>query len=667
MARRKSESKTPSVFSDDGPIFGREAEAAAFEQALRDAEHQGLTVLVVGAQGMGKSTLVRRFQRVADDLGDCSWKAYEMRERDDPDVFMERLYRDIFGMTRIGETSLWNPGPNTAERLVAFFGFLRSGADKLVESILPKQLEPTWVQVFKLFEEVSQHLDERRRFVFFIDANKYLHDDTGAAWAGMLSRLPPKFVIVFAVRPEDKLAHHHDVLGSCRLIPQAQLRALEAEPAAAYIATGLKDAGDESPEAAEALSHYEGWPIAIDTGLRFLKQGGKASQLPEDSKRLPDLLFTELARQGSASAIDLIKALVVLQIPPPTGVLAEFLSLSTSEVETLVTSRTVASVTNPEPEGLEIFHSLFSDYVEGRIRGDGEWQGLHERAAKVYEKRLATDERDLLALRRLPWHVKEARGDEGFALTVNVLFSRKRTLGLLSEAIAEWEAVLAGDLDPEGQAGAMGNLGILYRTRGDLERAEEMYRKSLAINEKLGRKEGMANNYGNLGNVYRTRGDLEKAEEMALKALTMNEELGREEGMAGAYGNLGILYQTRGDYTRAEEMTLKALAISENLGLIELNASHYGNLGILYKNRGDLDGAEEMFLKSLAINEQLGRKEGIAIQFGNLGTLSKTRGDLDQTREYWERSARLYGELGNQGQADEIRGWIAELDADKPS
>jgi Flp pilus assembly protein TadD len=68
-----------------------------------------------------------------------------------------------------------------------------------------------------------------------------------------------------------------------------------------------------------------------------------------------------------------------------------------------------------------------------------------------------------------------------------------------------------------------------------------MHRKSLAINEELGRKEGMAANYGNLGVSYQTRGDLDQAEAMLRKALAIEEELGHKAGMASQYGNLGLI------------------------------------------------------------------------------------------------------------------------------
>ena len=39
-------------------------------------------------------------------------------------------------------------------------------------------------------------------------------------------------------------------------------------------------------------------------------------------------------------------------------------------------------------------------------------------------------------------------------------------------------------------AASYGNLGIIAQTRGDLEEAEELYRKSLQIQEELGRRGG---------------------------------------------------------------------------------------------------------------------------------------------------------------------------------
>ncbi len=234
--------------------------------------------------------------------------------------------------------------------------------------------------------------------------------------------------------------------------------------------------------------------------------------------------------------------------------------------------------------------------------------------------------------------------DPWAVLSYGVFLDRIGSL-VRAEALFERALEIAGD-DRGAVAAAYGNLGLIYKTRGDLEQAESMHRKSLAINEKLRRKESIAIDYGNLGLIYQTRGDLDQAETMHRKSLAINEELGRKEGMASDYGNLGGIYQTRGDLEQAEAMLRKALAIEEELGRKEGMANNYGNLGVIYQTRGDLDQAESMYRESLAINEELGRKEGMANNYGNLGVIYQTRGDLEQAESMHRKSLAINEELG---------------------
>ena len=191
-----------------------------------------------------------------------------------------------------------------------------------------------------------------------------------------------------------------------------------------------------------------------------------------------------------------------------------------------------------------------------------------------------------------------------------------------------------------------GNLALIYQTRGDLDRAEHMHRKALDIDEELGQLEGMAAGYGNLGLIYRKRGDLDKAEKLHRKALEIEQKLGRLEGMAADYGNLGLIYETRGDLDKAEKLHRKALEIEEKLGSLEGMASSYGNIGTIFGRRGDLDKAEEMHRKSLEMNEKLGRLEGMAADYGNLGLIYQTRGDLDKAEKLHRKSLEIEKKLG---------------------
>lgn len=83
--------------------------------------------------------------------------------------------------------------------------------------------------------------------------------------------------------------------------------------------------------------------------------------------------------------------------------------------------------------------------------------------------------------------------------------------------------------DRLGEAVALGNLGIVYQTRGELDRAIEFYEKALAINQELGRKQGMATDYGNLGNVYYSRGDLSHAIDYWKQSLALFTQLGAKD------------------------------------------------------------------------------------------------------------------------------------------
>ncbi len=218
----------------------------------------------------------------------------------------------------------------------------------------------------------------------------------------------------------------------------------------------------------------------------------------------------------------------------------------------------------------------------------------------------------------------------------------------------------------KGMAIAYVNLGNVLQSREDLEGAEQMYRKSLEVDEKLGRLEGGADAYRNLGNVLLLRGNLDGAQQMYRKSLEINEKLGNLEGMAKAYGNLGLVLRARDDLDGAEQMHREALEIDEKLGHLDGMAKDYGNLGVVLETRGDLDGAEQTHRKSLEINEKLGRLEGMAKAYGNLGIVLHTRGDLDGAEQMYrkqleidEKLARLEGmatSYGNLGAVLQARG-----------
>ena len=92
---------------------------------------------------------------------------------------------------------------------------------------------------------------------------------------------------------------------------------------------------------------------------------------------------------------------------------------------------------------------------------------------------------------------------------------------------------LSGPDKDEWTAAAYGGLGLIAGSRGHLDQAEELHRKSLQINEQLGHREGMATAYGNLGGIAQTRSDLEQAEELYRKVSPDQRGIGASGGDGG--------------------------------------------------------------------------------------------------------------------------------------
>ncbi|MHC4266957.1 MAG: tetratricopeptide repeat protein [Planctomycetota bacterium] len=209
------------------------------------------------------------------------------------------------------------------------------------------------------------------------------------------------------------------------------------------------------------------------------------------------------------------------------------------------------------------------------------------------------------------------------------------------------------------QAISYGNLGVIFKIRGELDKAEESYLKSFRINEALGRKADMASAHCNLGAIYYTRGEYGKAEERYLKSLRIYDALGQQDGIANQYCNLGIIYKNRGEFEKAEDFYLKSLEIYKTLGRNEGIASSYANLGVVYKIQGKPNKAEEFHLKSLEINSSLDRMRGIASDYGNLGNVYKIRGELDKACNFWNKSLESFSKIDAKEQIRMIEELIA--------
>ncbi|MBI3798436.1 MAG: tetratricopeptide repeat protein, partial [Deltaproteobacteria bacterium] len=129
-----------------------------------------------------------------------------------------------------------------------------------------------------------------------------------------------------------------------------------------------------------------------------------------------------------------------------------------------------------------------------------------------------------------------------------------------------------------GVATGLNNLAALYQAQGDYGRAELLYRRALAIDEKgLGPMHpDMATDLNNLATLYKAQGDYMRAEPLYRRALAITEKsLGpTHHYVASTKRNIGGLYLVQGQLAAAYEI-FKGEKGSAGLGLYYLLTSDY--------------------------------------------------------------------------------------------
>jgi tetratricopeptide (TPR) repeat protein len=682
-------------------FVGRKEELKEFTRVLE--EPRGQAIIVVGNRGMGKTWIVNRMAKLASEHPKlkCGWVRYEVTPTDSPDSTMATMMDDAYeagrsikeGFKVTGQNrQLWKSLVPVAELI----GGTRGKA--LAELMIGFQRDKTKnsrEQFIGALNVLSSRIGTMGRWIFIVDPEKYMAKESDQTWAIVVKSLPEKIKFIFAQRTEDAIVKGREFKGlrNVTWIPKAKLDILATEEVDDLVRLRAKEVGQDEIALRGAMKRYKGHPYAIQAALGIIEKTKTIEGLPQDptEEGIAEGQWEQVCDIGE-DAIKLFEAYAILEVAVPDDVVEYVSGLDTTTRKRLQNDKYLRGLLRDEAGGRRIYHSILADYILGQM-SEAEKKEYHKRAAKVYRGKLRKAEEeqtkpDELAAVRLAEHVLAAEGDEAFVdAFVNECFEPLLNLGLLDEANnfskrasefvkkdSEEQAMVLGNLgliyktrgeldkaenaftrileihgklgDEEGKSKDYGNLGVIYKTRGELNKAEEMHKKSLEISEKLGWLEGIASQYGNLGVIYQTRGELDKAEEMYSKVLDIEKQLGRPDSISNTYGNLALIYRERGELDKAEEMHKRSLEIEKKIGRLEGMASEYSNLGVIYWTRGELNKAEEMHKKALEISEKLGWLEGMAIQYGNLGVIYRRRGKLDKAEEMYKKSLEISQKLG---------------------
>nr|WP_052324780.1 tetratricopeptide repeat protein [Hassalia byssoidea] len=191
------------------------------------------------------------------------------------------------------------------------------------------------------------------------------------------------------------------------------------------------------------------------------------------------------------------------------------------------------------------------------------------------------------------------------------------------------------------------NLGWLYDDLGKIEEAIALYNQSLELFERIGDIQGKAETLHNLANIYADRGKIEEAIALYNQSLEITERIGDVQTKAGTLHCLAIIYADKGDVDEAIALYNQVLEIDERIGNLQGKAATLHCLAIIYADRGDVDEAIALYNQSLELEERIGNLQGKASTLHQLAGIYALRGDVDEAIALYNQSLELEERIGN--------------------
>ena len=166
--------------------------------------------------------------------------------------------------------------------------------------------------------------------------------------------------------------------------------------------------------------------------------------------------------------------------------------------------------------------------------------------------------------------------------------------------------------DRNNEARTLNDFASLYFQRGNILRAESMWREAESEFRLVGDTEGLAATSNNIGDALLLQGNLEEAEKMFKESIPNYQAVEDKVGLADALADLGALQREQGNLDVAEVLYRQAEATALEVDDKSAIATVLQGLGDVLMDRGDFPAARKSYEDSLARRNQTGEKQAAA-------------------------------------------------------
>ncbi len=190
-------------------------------------------------------------------------------------------------------------------------------------------------------------------------------------------------------------------------------------------------------------------------------------------------------------------------------------------------------------------------------------------------------------------------------------------------------------------------LGKVLELTGDWSRAEKFAGEALQIGGEFNDRSVEARSEAALAEIARKQGRYDEARGRLDAAAQTFRALGDDEGLGVVLHVTGTIAAQRGEFGPAREAYLASLAIRERLDDRAALASLHSNLAIVAQYSGDYAAAREENERALTLRTSIGDLWGIGVSQNNIGMVALLEKKYADARPRFEEAIRLCQEVGD--------------------
>lgn len=191
--------------------------------------------------------------------------------------------------------------------------------------------------------------------------------------------------------------------------------------------------------------------------------------------------------------------------------------------------------------------------------------------------------------------------------------------------------------ETRGVSIALRNMAACYYELGDLDRALQLIRQTISIQEQIQARSTLVHSYGELGNIYYLKGEVPRAVPHYQQAVELAAKLKYDSGVLLWSQNLAGAYRDLGDWDRAARLNQQARNIAERIG--DKDALPYLALNSASIAAGQGDRSKAMGLYTEVLSSMVAMPPSITWEtHAGLAHLYGLVNDKAQASQHFERA-----------------------------